>query len=115
MEHFGISTVEAMSAGAVPIVYRGGGQVEIVRDDENGMLWKTIDELTTKTRTIIEDSSLYMRLSKKHRRQVFCIRQKYLRTHLINFLIASVNNLYESILFSTANRCPYFDSNGIFL
>lgn len=63
MEHFGISTVEAMSAGAVPIVYQGGGQVEIVRDNENGMLWKTPDELCDKTIKIIENPLLCTRLS----------------------------------------------------
>ena len=63
MEHFGISTVEAMSAGIIPIVYQGGGQVEIVRDNENGMLWNTLGELCDKTLRIIEDSALFTRLS----------------------------------------------------
>ncbi|MBI3343052.1 glycosyltransferase, partial [Candidatus Gottesmanbacteria bacterium] len=49
MEHFGITTVEAMSAGAVPIVFAGGGQPEIVEDGKNGFLWDTIDELLEKT------------------------------------------------------------------
>ena len=38
-EHFGISTVEAMGAGAVPVVINAGGQTEIVADGENGFLW----------------------------------------------------------------------------
>lgn len=49
MEHFGITTVEAMSAGAVPIVYAGGGQQEIVDENKNGFLWRTIGELLEKT------------------------------------------------------------------
>lgn len=32
MEHFGISTVEAMSAGCIPVVINKGGQTEIVTD-----------------------------------------------------------------------------------
>lgn len=50
MEHFGISTVEAMSAGAVPVVFNGGGLSEIVREGEDGFLWANTDELLTKTR-----------------------------------------------------------------
>jgi glycosyltransferase involved in cell wall biosynthesis len=43
-EHFGISTVEAMSAGAVPLVFADGGQLEIVTGD-NGVLWRDLDQL----------------------------------------------------------------------
>ena len=36
-EHFGITTVEAMSAGAVPVVIDAAGQVEIVEHGANGL------------------------------------------------------------------------------
>lgn len=49
MEHFGITTVEAMSAGAIPVVYNGGGLTEIVREGEDGYLWTTTTELIQKT------------------------------------------------------------------
>lgn len=49
MEHFGISTVEAMASGCIPIVYNGGGQPEIVEHKKNGFLWNTIDELIDDT------------------------------------------------------------------
>lgn len=48
-EHFGMSTVEAMSAGCVPIVINRGGQKEIVSHGESGYLWNTIDELVELT------------------------------------------------------------------
>jgi glycosyltransferase involved in cell wall biosynthesis len=44
-EHFGMSTVEAMAAGCVPVVIRKGGQPEIVQHGASGFLWDTIDEL----------------------------------------------------------------------
>jgi glycosyltransferase involved in cell wall biosynthesis len=47
-EHFGITTVEAMAAGCVPVVIRAGGQKEIVTP-ESGSLWSTIDELVEST------------------------------------------------------------------
>lgn len=54
-EHFGISTVEAMAGGAVPIVFAAGGQLEIVQGDKNGMLWSTPEELISKTLLLIND------------------------------------------------------------
>lgn len=62
MEHFGISTVEAMSAGAVPVVYKGGGQTEIVTHKENGLYWVTVDELIEQTLGVIADKKEYIRL-----------------------------------------------------
>ncbi|MBI4062455.1 glycosyltransferase family 4 protein [Candidatus Gottesmanbacteria bacterium] len=52
MEHFGITTVEAMAAGCIPIVFNGGGQPEIVEDGKTGFLWNSLDELITKTENI---------------------------------------------------------------
>lgn len=57
-EHFGISTVEAMGAGVVPVVINEGGQKEIVTDGKNGFLWDTIIELQAKTKKLIEDKKL---------------------------------------------------------
>lgn len=44
MEHFGITTVEAMSAGCIPVVINKGGQVEIVTEG-CGFKWDTLEEL----------------------------------------------------------------------
>lgn len=55
MEHFGISTVEAMAGGCVPIVISKGGQTEIVKDDVSGMLWNTVDQLKDLTLNTIKD------------------------------------------------------------
>jgi len=58
MEHFGISTVEAMSAGAVPIVFHGGGQTEIIDQNENGFLWNCPEDLIEKTSLVMTDQRL---------------------------------------------------------
>ncbi len=52
-EHFGMSTVEAMSHGAVPLVYADGGQLEIVSADV-GRLWRSVSELVEQTTELIE-------------------------------------------------------------
>lgn len=51
MEHFGITTVEAMSAGCIPVVINKGGQTEIVTD-ECGFKWDSLKELTNYTEKI---------------------------------------------------------------
>lgn len=55
LEHFGIATVEAMSAGAVPVVIGLAGQLEIVRDGETGYHFATLDELVARTAEVAGD------------------------------------------------------------
>jgi len=64
-EHFGISTVEAMSYGQVPIVINAGGQPEIVVDNDNGFLWDTEEELLSHTHKVAVDKELLENLSKR--------------------------------------------------
>jgi glycosyltransferase involved in cell wall biosynthesis len=53
LEHFGITTVEAMSAGAVPVVIGLAGQLETVRHGVDGYHFATLRELATRTRDLI--------------------------------------------------------------
>lgn len=64
-EHFGISTVEAMGVGAVPVVFNGGGQKEIVTDSENGFLWDTLQEFEEKTLNLVKNEVLLKKISEK--------------------------------------------------
>lgn len=50
MEHFGISTVEAMASGTVPIVIDKGGQPEALGDNLKELLW--LDEKTCLEKTV---------------------------------------------------------------
>ena len=72
-EHFGISTVEAMGRGAVPVVINAGGQKEIVEDGKNGFLWDSLDDFKEKTRLLIKDSKLLKNMSRqaKERSKIF--------------------------------------------
>lgn len=55
MEHFGITTVEAMSFGAVPVVISKGGQKETVEDGVNGYRWLNEEECVKYTKILIDD------------------------------------------------------------
>jgi glycosyltransferase involved in cell wall biosynthesis len=55
-EHFGITTVEAISAGCIPLVVPYGGQREIVTNPD--LHWETIEELVKKTKDLTNQPSL---------------------------------------------------------
>lgn len=65
MEHFGITTIEAMSNGAVPVVINKGGQKETVIDGITGFTWNTEEECVEKTRRLIEDDNLRKEMAEK--------------------------------------------------
>jgi glycosyltransferase involved in cell wall biosynthesis len=62
-EHFGITTVEAMSAGAVPVVIDAAGQVEIVEHGATGYRFRSLDGLVSFTEQLVEDAAWRATLS----------------------------------------------------
>ena len=62
-EHFGITTVEAMSAGAVPVVIDAAGQVEIVDQGVSGYRFRTLDGLVRHTEVLIANPGWRQELS----------------------------------------------------
>jgi glycosyltransferase involved in cell wall biosynthesis len=64
LEHFGITTVEAMSAGAVPVVIGLAGQLETVRHGVDGFHFRTPEGLTALTRMLVDDPHLRAQMSR---------------------------------------------------
>lgn len=64
-EHFGMTVVEAMASGAVPIVVNRGGLTEIVTPNDTGFLWNTVDELVSTTNNLIESPSSIRDISQR--------------------------------------------------
>ncbi|HVL51774.1 MAG TPA: glycosyltransferase [Actinomycetota bacterium] len=62
-EHFGITTIEAMSAGAVPIVIGKGGQLETLVDRVHGRHFTKLSELIEITWEVIHDEGVLRRYS----------------------------------------------------
>jgi glycosyltransferase involved in cell wall biosynthesis len=78
MEHFGITPVEAMSAGCVPLVVNKGGLKEIVRRKE-GERWEDLNQLVEKTYILANNKEKYLQFqknalkrSKDFSKQKFC-------------------------------------------
>lgn len=69
-EHFGISCVEAMAAGGVPVVFDGGGLREIIKEG-CGFLWSTKKELQGFTGELIRNKDKFLRLSIEARRRAY--------------------------------------------
>jgi glycosyltransferase involved in cell wall biosynthesis len=62
-EHFGITTVEAMGSGVVPVVFNAGGQREIVDDKINGYLCDSKEDFISKTTALIKDEELLKKVA----------------------------------------------------
>jgi glycosyltransferase involved in cell wall biosynthesis len=54
-EHFGMTTVEAMASGCVPLSYARAGQPEVIEQGWSGVLFETLDELRAATLALIGD------------------------------------------------------------
>jgi glycosyltransferase involved in cell wall biosynthesis len=67
LEHFGMTTAEAMAHGTVPVAIGKGGQLEVVRHGHDGFLWSEPEELEAFTRQLVRDRALTQRLGEAAR------------------------------------------------
>lgn len=64
-EHFGITTLEAMASGCIPVVFAGGGQKELITHEIDGFLWNAAEELVKYTEQIIGDKRLKATIARR--------------------------------------------------
>lgn len=62
-EHFGMTVIEAMSAGCVPVVANRGALPEFVKHGKNGFLFNNLGELKKWTRKLINNDNLRKKMS----------------------------------------------------
>jgi glycosyltransferase involved in cell wall biosynthesis len=67
LEHFGMTTAEAMGYGAVPVAIARGGPVEVVEDGSTGYLWESLEDLKARTNELMDDPGLRRRLGERAR------------------------------------------------
>lgn len=85
-EHFGLTTIEAMAGGAVPVVFAGGGQKEVVQDGENGFLWQTPEDLMRITTSVTGDTKTWSRVSRGAQRRAKDFSRERFCTQLTGLL-----------------------------
>jgi glycosyltransferase involved in cell wall biosynthesis len=64
VEHFGITVVEAMTAGAVPVVFNAGGHKEIITVNKDGFLWDKESELLKLSKILINNKGILRSMSR---------------------------------------------------
>jgi len=72
VEHFGMTTVEAMQNYCAPIVIDGGGQREIVEHGISGFRFKTTGELESYTLEVIRNRKLREEIAEMAYERSFC-------------------------------------------
>ncbi len=69
VEHFGMTTAEAMQNSCVPVVFAGGGLVEIVENNVSGLLFSSREQLARQTLQLVREPHLLQRLGEAARRR----------------------------------------------
>lgn len=64
-EHLGLTPLEAMASGAVPICYNSGGPMETINDGVSGFLVDDIGQLVRVTATLANDLTLWANASEQ--------------------------------------------------
>ena len=78
VEHFGIATLEAMSAKVVPVVINKGGQKEILGEFLQECLWNDKDECLAKTLELIKNDKKREKLAQiALERSLFFSKEKF--------------------------------------
>jgi len=83
-EYFGISIVEAMSSGCIPVVHKSGGPLEIVTS-EFGYFWETADQAAAQIAEVLSNEDL-----RKVRSKAAEERAKYFDARLFEERISRV-------------------------
>ncbi|MDQ6743317.1 MAG: glycosyltransferase family 4 protein [Candidatus Dormibacteraeota bacterium] len=71
LEHFGMTTAEAMGHAVVPVAIGLGGQPEVVEDGVTGYLWESVPQLKERTAELMADPELRRRMGEAARQSSF--------------------------------------------
>ena len=85
-EHFGMTIVEAMASGLVPVVVNKGGIPEIIENGINGYLWDETDDLIAKTQLLISSPDLISNMSQESIKSTTKFSKENFQTQLIRLI-----------------------------
>jgi glycosyltransferase involved in cell wall biosynthesis len=97
LEHFGMTTAEAMGHGAVPVAIGRGGQVEVVRDGVDGFLWTSIEELKASTLKLMDDAALRRGMGERARRASFRFSRSEFRRRMASSVEPIIRELEREL------------------
>ncbi len=86
VEHFGMTTVEAMQNYCVPIVIDGGGQKEIVEHGDSGFRFSTLNELMAFSLTVMGDRAQCCRMAERAYKRSHLFSHSVFKEHLETLL-----------------------------
>ena len=93
LEHFGMTTVEAMGRGAVPVAFGRGGQPEIISPGVDGWLWTETAELLALTSELMQDPARLRRLGEAARARSHAFSSSVFRERIVEALRPHVDAL----------------------
>ncbi|MBI3970049.1 MAG: glycosyltransferase [Chloroflexi bacterium] len=85
-EHFGITPVEAMSGGCVPVLLGKGALPELIEVGVSGLLWRTMDEWKRQTLEVATDAALAERLRRGAIERSARFGETVFRDHLLEIV-----------------------------
>lgn len=92
-EGFGISVIEAMARGCIPITFKKGGLVEIIKNGENGYLVSKIG-----SKELAKTIQKTIKLDPKQRKKIIEEAKSTAKKFTIEETISSQKKAYESII-----------------
>lgn len=110
-EHFGMTTVEAMAGGCVPLSYARAGQPEVIEQWHSGVLFETLDELGEATMRLIDDPHRLALMSEAAILRSGTFSYENFRTSLLRILadvesLTDVESLADSTVPSDSRVAP---------
>jgi GT2 family glycosyltransferase/glycosyltransferase involved in cell wall biosynthesis len=87
-EHFGISLVEAMSAGCIAFAHSSGGPREIITDGVDGFLYSSTEDLAQRTHRLLSEEGQRQTVSRAAERRAADFSISRFNSHVRGLLVS---------------------------